>query len=102
MPKDHPVPVSELTEAVQSAVQQVLAKHGAVPIDQLWVGFVAPENIASQANANAMAAHFGKEARAAVQGSVAQVVPPAPAAGGVQTEALARPPRIIGIIFKPK
>jgi hypothetical protein len=101
MPKEHQVPVSELTAAVQSAVQQVLGKQGAVPIDQLWVGFVAPENIASQANANAIAAALGREGRVKAQGSVAQVVESAPAAGGVQTEAAIRPPRIIGIILKP-
>ena len=41
------VPLGELEAAVQSAVEQVLGKKGAVPIDQLWVGFVAPENIAT-------------------------------------------------------
>ena len=42
-----PIKLEELAAAVQTAVQQTLAKHGAVPINQLWVGFVAPEAIAT-------------------------------------------------------
>jgi len=57
MPK--PVPLGELEVAVQSAVEQVLGKKGAVPIDKLWVGFVAPENIATQQLANEVAAKIG-------------------------------------------
>ena len=41
------VNLTELAVAVQNAVQQTLAKHGAVPVDHLWVGFVAPEAVAN-------------------------------------------------------
>lgn len=57
MPKH--IPVGELEVAVQSAVEQVLGKEGAVPIDKLWVGFVAPENVATQQLANGVAAKIG-------------------------------------------
>ena len=100
MPK-HPVPLNELAAAVQSAVEQVLGKHGAGPIDKLWVGFVAPENIASQENANKIATQLGKEAGVSAQGSVAQLGAPA-ATGGVHTGALKPPGHIIGLVFQPK
>ena len=41
------VPLNELAAAVQNAVEQTLAKHGTVPIEKLWVGFVAPDKIAT-------------------------------------------------------
>ena len=34
--------LNQLAAAVQNAVEQTLAKHGAVPIDKIWIGFVAP------------------------------------------------------------
>jgi hypothetical protein len=101
MPK-HPVPLNELAAAVQSAVEQVLGKHGAVPIDKLWVGFVAPENIASHENADKIAAQLGREAGITAQGSVAQLGAPAATGGGVHTEALKLPGHIIGLVFQPK
>ena len=42
-----PIQLENLAVAVQSAVQQVLAQHGAVPINKIWVGFVAPDNLAT-------------------------------------------------------
>jgi hypothetical protein len=77
------VPLGELEVAVQSAVEQVLGKKGAVPIDQLWVGFVAPENIATQQLANEIASKVGGPGAI---GSVAAVVPAA--AGGAQAKAI--------------
>jgi hypothetical protein len=92
------VPINELASAVQNAVQQVLAQHGAVPVEKLWVGFVAPESIATQDNASKVAALLGKEAGVHVQGSVGQLSA-APAAAGA---AAVRPGHIIGLVFSPK
>ena len=56
------VPLNELAVAVQNAVQQVLGKHGAVPIEKLWVGFVASETIANpQEVAGKLATTLGRE-----------------------------------------
>ena len=95
------VPLKELTTAVQSAVQQVLAKHGAVDVAHLWVGFVAPDAIANQESALQVAQLLGKEAGVAVQPSVAQLSAAAPAAAG---EKLPIPPKghIIGLIYSPR
>ena len=98
MPKH--VPLNELAVAVQSAVEQVLGKHNAVGIDKLWVGFVAPDTIATQENANKIAAHIGKEAGVTAVASMGQLGGPA-AAGGIHTEALKRPGHIIGLVFQP-
>ena len=94
--------LSDELQPVQNAVEQVLGKHGAaVPIDKLWVGFVAPENIASQENADKIAVQLGREAGATVHGSVAQLGSPA-ASSGAHTEALKLPGHIIGIVFQSK
>src|SRR3974390_2974592 len=109
----HPnVPLKELAEAVQNAVQQTLGKHGAVPIDQLWVGFVAPENIATFENANKIAQELGKEAHVKVQAQLGTqiVAPPAAAqathAAGAGTGAprpdITRPGHLIGLVFSPQ
>jgi|SRR5581483_6688260 len=108
MPSTH-VPLNELAVAVQNAVQQTLAKHGAVSIDKLWVGFVAPENLATQENAAALAKEIGREAGVSAQPSVAQL---AAVTGGVQAQEKAHaatPPKppgapghIIGLVFSPK
>jgi hypothetical protein len=92
------VPLNQLAVAVQDAVKRVLAKHGAVPIDQLWVGFVAPDTVANLESANKVAAELGKEAGVRVQGSIGQV------GAGVQQEkgAAAKPGHIIGLVFSPK
>jgi len=93
--------LDELAAAVQNAVEQTLAKHGAVPVEHLWIGFVAPENIATLHNAQAVAAPLAKETAAAgATGSVAQI-----SAGGVGAAAAAvpgRPGHIIGIIYNPQ
>jgi hypothetical protein len=99
MPKH--VPLNELAVAVQSAVEQVLGKHGAVPIEKLWVGFVAPDAIATQENAGKIATLLGKEAGVNVQVSMGQLGAPAGAAGGVHAEALKLPGHIIGLVYQP-
>src|SRR5258708_10722510 len=74
------VPLNELAVAVQSAVEQVLGKHGAVPIEKIWVGFVAPDTIANEANAQKVAAVLGKEAGVYVQAAIATAFTAPPAA----------------------
>lgn len=93
MPKH--VPLGELEAAVLSAVEQVLGKKGAVPIDKLWVGFVAPENIATQHLANEIATKIGGPGAV---GSIGTVT--VQAGGAARTEALVNH-RIIGLIAKP-
>jgi hypothetical protein len=92
------VPLNQLAAAVHDAVQRVLAQHGAVPIDQLWVGFVAPDRVANLESANKVAAALGKEAGVHVQGSIAQVA----AAPQEKGAAAAKPGHIIGLVFSPK
>jgi hypothetical protein len=94
-----PLPLNELSAAVQSAVEQVLGKHGAVPIDKLWVGFVAPDKIATAEIAGKVAAELGREAGVKVQASVAQLG--AAAAAGHQAHAIPKPGHIIGLVFEP-
>lgn len=98
------VPLKELAAAVQSAVEQVLGKHGAVPVDKLWVGFVAPEQLATQENAATLAAQLGKQAGVHAEPAVAQQIA-APSPSGAQTahEAQAlKPGHIIGLVFASK
>lgn len=92
------VPLNELAVAVQNAVEQALAKHGAVPIDKLWVGFVAPDRVATAESAAAIAGILSKESGVAAQPSVGQV------GGGAVGEAKGALPghRIIGLIYEPK
>ncbi len=94
-----PIKLDELALAVQSAVQQTLAKHGAVPINQLWVGFVAPETFANLDSANKVATTLAREVGAVgAAGSIAQI---GAAAGG--TEQLpVKPGHLIGLIYKPQ
>jgi hypothetical protein len=94
----HSVPLNELTVAVQNAVKQALGKHGAVPIDQLWVGFVAPETVATEEAAAKVAAELGKGASGRVQASV-QVLESTGTAGA--SPKLVVPHRIIGLIYDP-
>jgi hypothetical protein len=94
-----PVPLGELEAAVKNAVQQALGKAGAVPIDQLWVGFVAPEKIATQQLANEIASIVGGPGSIGSIGSVGGSV-----AGAVQTGAHKEAVpnlRILGYIHKP-
>jgi hypothetical protein len=90
------VPLGELEVAVQSAVEQVLGKKGAVPIGQLWVGFVAPENIATQQLANEVASRVGGPGTVGSVGTAIQQ-----AGGGARTEALVNL-HICGYIHKPQ
>jgi hypothetical protein len=84
---------------VESAVQQVLGKHGAVPIDKLWFGFVAPENLANLEAAGKVATLIGEEAGVRVQASVAQLAAPAPQEAKAE---LVKPGHIIGLVFAPR
>jgi hypothetical protein len=93
-----PIHLDQLSSAVQSAVEQALAKHGAVSIDKLWFGFVAPDAVATQENANKIAASLGKIGGVQGAGSVAQIS----AAAGTHTEGLTKPGHIIGIVYVPK
>lgn len=97
-----PIKLDELAVAVQNAVQQTLAKHGKVPINELWVGFVAPDAIATAENAKLVATTLARETGAAgAVGSVAQLSA-GPAAGAAATEHLVKPGHLIGLIFKPQ
>jgi hypothetical protein len=88
------VPLGELQVAVQNAVEQALGKKGAVPIDKLWVGFVAPDNIATQELANEVAVKLGGPGTV---GSVGSITP----AAGARTEALVKV-HILGYAPKPQ
>jgi hypothetical protein len=94
------VPLQALTVAVQNAVKQVLAQHGAVDVGHLWVGFVAPDTIATQQNALLLAQELGRTegGGVTVQASVAQL------AAGAGADKLPVPPKghIIGLIYSPK
>jgi hypothetical protein len=92
------IQLTELAAAVQSAVQQTLAKHGAVPVDKLWVGFVAPDKVATADSAQLVAQVLAKEGGVQAQGSVAELG--GAAAGAAQANI--PPHRIIGLIFEPK
>jgi hypothetical protein len=98
------VPLKDLGAAVQSAVQQVLAQHGAVDVGHLWVGFVAPDAIATQANALKLAQELGREAGGlAVTPSVAQLSASPAAATGIGTGGPIIPSKghLIGLIYSP-
>jgi hypothetical protein len=90
------VPLGELEVAVQNAVEQVLGKKGGLSIDKLWVGFVAPESIATQQLANEVAAKIGGPGAVGSVGSLA-----ATAGGAERTEALTKL-HICGYIHKPQ
>ena len=97
------IPLNELAVAVQNAVEQVLGKHNAVPIDKLWIGFVAPENIATAELASKLANTLGREGGVHGQGSIGTLG--ASAVGGVAVEAakLPHPPgHIMGLVYSPK
>ena len=92
-----PVSLADLATAVQNAVQQTLAKHGAVSVDKLWVGFVAPENIANEQSAEAVTNVLAREGGGRAKASVAQIG--APAGGAAQGQIA--PHRLIGLIYEP-
>jgi len=89
------VPLNQLSVAVQNAVQQALGKAGAVPIDRLWVGFVAPENLANEVEvAGKVATTIGREGGVQATGSIGQIQE------GGAAQAATRI-KIIGLVFKP-
>jgi hypothetical protein len=95
--------LNELAAAVQSAVEQVLGKHGAVPIDKIWVGFVAPDNLATAEIAGKIANTIGREGGVTAQGSVATLA--AQVAAPASKEAQKLPPlpgHITGLIYSPR
>jgi hypothetical protein len=95
-----PIKLDELALAVQNAVQQTLAKHGAVPINQLWVGFVAPETLATLDSATKVATTLARETGAiGATGSIAQLGA-APGAAGEHLPV--KPGHLIGLIYKPQ
>ncbi len=95
--------LNELAAAVQSAVEQVLGKHGAVPIDKIWVGFVAPENIATAEIASKIANTIGREGGVAAQGSIGTLGAQAAAPGVKEAQKLPHlPGHILGLVYSPK
>ena len=96
------IPLNELAVAVESAVQQALAKKGFGPIDHIWVGFVAPDKLATIENAQIAATALAHESGVAVHASSAQVTAAPVAAGAVHTAALPNPQHILGFIYSPK
>jgi len=95
--------LNELAAAVQSAVEQVLGKHGAVPIDKIWVGFVAPENLATAEIASKIANTIGREGGVTAQGSVATLSAQVAAPASKEAQALPHlPGHILGLIYQPR
>jgi hypothetical protein len=82
------VPLNELAAAVQNAVS----------IEKLWVGFVAPDKIATAESAQQVANVLAKEAGVKGQPSVGQLG--GAAVGAAQAQVT--PHRIIGLIYEPK
>ena len=100
MPKT--VPLNEVAVAVQNAVQQALGKAGAVPIGELWVGFVAPENIGNEQElAGKLAATLGREGGVQATASIGEIGRTASAGAGAATQAALPRTKILGLIFKP-
>jgi hypothetical protein len=94
------VPLNEVAVAVQNAVQQVLGKHGIGPIEKLWVGFVAPDNIGNQQDVAAkLAATLGREGGVQATPSVGEIEGTAGAAAA--TTAAIPHVKIVGLVFKP-
>jgi len=86
------IPLNEVTAAVESAVQQVLQQKGLAGIDRLWIGFIAPDQIATIENAGEVAKALG--------GGTPSVVPLAGGQAGAAPAAL--PPRLCGYIHALK
>ncbi len=97
-----PVPLHDLAVLVENAVQQIIEKHGGGPIEKIWVGFVAPDALATNETAAKVATEIGHQTGVAVTPSVATIGIAAPTQAGVQTEALVRPGHIIGLVYQPK
>jgi hypothetical protein len=95
-----PVPLNDLAILVENAVQQIIEKHGGGPIEKIWVGFVAPENLATPAIAAEVAHSIGSHTGVHVTPAMATEAVSHPA--GAHTEALVRPGHIIGLVYQPK
>ena len=95
-----PVLLNELAVLVENAVQQVIEKHGGGPIEKIWVGFVAPEALATEATAATVAKAIGQQT--GVQVTPAVATQGIQAAGGVHTEALVKPGHIVGLVYQAK
>jgi hypothetical protein len=95
------IPLAELSVAVRNAVEQVLSKHDAASVEKLWVGFVAPENLATSESAQKVANALTKEGNITAEASVGQLS--ATQAGTAQERFQPVVPlRIIGLIYAPK
>ncbi len=90
------IPLHEVTAAVQSAVQQVLQEKGIAGIDKLWIGFVAPDKVATTENAVAVAKALGSSGHDAA--SVGQLT----SAHAGATQAPTPPLRLCGYIHALK
>ena len=87
--------VSHLPGAIQEAVKAVNAR---LPNEELIMGFIAPESIAEK-----QAETIAKEITQKIApGATPFVGPAAGAAGGVQTQVLGKPGRILGFRPTPK
>jgi hypothetical protein len=93
------IPLAELAVAVQNAVEQALSKQGAVPVEKLWVGFVAPDNIATPESAQQIANVLTREGGIKAEASIGQLG--ASALGAAAQEHVVQR-RIIGLIYDPK
>ena len=100
----HPtVPLPDLAVAVQNAVQKALAQHGAVPVDKLWVGFVAPESIATEENARKIVQQLNPPASVHATPVVAKLAPEHAQTKPSEAAALPNIGRIIiGLIFEKR
>ena len=98
----HPVPINELSVAVQKAVEQALAKHGAVPVNKLWFGFVAPEKLANREVASEVTAQINKEAGIQAQAFVGQEISASSEHTATKPHAVQGPGHIIGLVYAPK
>lgn len=95
-----PVLLHDLAVLVENAVQQIIEKHGGGPIEKIWVGFVAPDILATNEIATQVAHAIGQHGGVAVTPAIAtQAVA---AHTGIQTEALIKPGHIIGLVYQPK
>ena len=95
------IPLSEVAAAVHSAVEKALKGKDAISADQIFIGFVAPIEQATQENAEKLVASFGlahdKNVKAAVGPAVES---PATGGGAPRAEAII-PHRTIGLIYVP-
>lgn len=95
-----PVLLQDLAALVENAVQQVIEKHGGGPIEKIWVGFVAPDILATNAVAAEVARSISQHG--GMQGTPAIATLPQAPHTGVQTEALVHPGHIVGLVYQPR